>query len=341
MKKINIAILGATGAVGGEMLKILEERHFPVGNLKLLADSNDAGKKIIWKNKEYVVEEAKFNSFQGVGITLVAVSNDISMLFSPEAVKRGSIVIDNSSAYRMDPEVPLVIPEVNPEDVLWNKGIIANPNCSTIIALMGVKPLHDYAKVKRIIASTYQAVSGAGIMGGVELSEQTNKYFAGKKIKPKVFQHQIAFNVIPHIDEFQENGYTKEEMKLLNESKKILHAPELKVTCTCVRVPVFRSHSESITIETEKKLTAEKAKDILINAPGVRLVDDPKNNEYPMPVDTSDQDIVFVGRIREDISKDNSLSLWLCGDQIRKGAATNAVQIAELLVDKGLVKLEG
>ncbi len=338
MKPVNVTILGATGAVGQEMLKVLAERSFPVAGLKLLADPNDAGKKIIWRGKEYTVELATPQSFEGGGITLVAVGNDVSLMFSPEAVKRGHVVIDNSSAYRLDPDVPLVIPEVNPEDIRWNKGIIANPNCSTIIALVAVAPLHNYAKVKRMVVSTYQAVSGAGRMGILELNEQSLQILEGRPIQPKVFQHQIAYNVIPHIDTFQENDYTKEEMKMVHEGRKIMHHPNLQVSCTCVRVPVYRSHSEAITIETEKKLTPEKARELLAAAPGIKVVDDPAHNAYPMPVDTSDQDLIWVGRVREDISAPNSLVLWSCGDQVRKGAATNAVQIAELVVKEGLVK---
>ena len=338
MDGIKLAILGATGAVGGEMLKVLAERNFPVSDIKMLADANDAGKKIIWQGKEYIVEKTTPDSFEGVELTLVAVDNPISLMFSPEAVRRGSIVIDNSSAYRLDPEVPLVIAEVNPEDVLWNKGIIANPNCSTIICLVAIKPLYDYSKIKRMVVSTYQAVSGAGILGIEELKNQAIQYLNNEKIEPKVFAHQIAYNLIPQIDEFQDNGYTKEELKLLYESRKILHDEELLVSCTCVRVPVFRSHSESIMIETEQKISASKAKELLQNAPGVKLVDDPKNKVYPMPLDSSDQDLIFAGRIREDISHDKALSLWVCGDQIRKGAATNAIQIAELLVKNGLLK---
>ena len=338
MDGIKLAILGATGAVGGEMLKVLAERNFPVSDIKMLADANDAGKKIIWQGKEYIVEKTTPDSFEGVELTLVAVDNPISLMFSPEAVKRGSIVIDNSSAYRLDTEVPLVIAEVNPEDVLWNKGIIANPNCSTIICLVAIKPLYDYSKIKRMVVSTYQAVSGAGILGIEELKNQAIQYLNNEKIEPKVFSHQIAYNLIPQIDEFQDNGYTKEELKLLYESRKILHDDDIFVSCTCVRVPVFRSHSESIMIETEEKISAAKAKDLLQEAPGVKLVDDPKNKVYPMPLDSSDQDLIFAGRIREDISHDKALSLWVCGDQIRKGAATNAIQIAELLVKNGLLK---
>lgn len=330
-KGVRLTILGATGAVGTEMLNILAEHNFPVRSLKLLADANDAGKQITWQGQTYTVEEATVDSFHDTDITLVAVGNTVSRMFSPVAVKSGSVVVDNSSEYRMDPEVPLVVPEVNPEDIKKHKGIIANPNCSTIIATVPLKPLHDFGKIKRVVCSTYQAVSGAGVAGFAELENQTADVMAGKPADPKVFQHQIAFNVIPHIETFLDNGFTKEEMKMHNEGRKILHSDDLQVNCTCVRVPVYRSHSESITIETERKITVEQAKEILSKAPGVKLVDDPENNVYPMPIDSSNQDLVYVGRIREDFTAPNSLQLWVCGDQVRKGAAANAVQIAELV----------
>jgi aspartate-semialdehyde dehydrogenase len=313
------------------MLKVMEERNFPVETLKLLADATDAGKEITWRGKKYLVEEATNDSFEGTDITLGAASNEVSLRFTPEAVKRGSVVIDNSSAYRMFPEVPLVVPEVNPEDVKAHRGIIANPNCSTVIALVPLKPLHDYAGIRRMIVSTYQAVSGLGIPGIRELTDQSQQVIRGELVTPSVFRHQIAFNVIPHIERFEENGFTYEEMKMLHEGRKILHCPELLVSCTCVRVPVIRSHSESITIETERKLTAEKARELLASAPGVKLVDDPATFSYPMPVDASDQDLVLAGRIRVDYTAPNALSLWVSGDQVRKGAATNAVQIAQLV----------
>lgn len=338
MKKISLAILGATGAVGTEMLKVLTERNFPVGSLKMLADKNDAGKIITWQGTDYVVEETTVDSFQGVDILMVAVPNPVSLLFTPEAVKSGAIVIDNSSAYRLEKDVPLVVPEVNPEDVEWHKGIIANPNCSTIIAMVAAYALHQYSPIKRIIASTYQAVSGAGASGIKELETQMGNYIKGEEMKPSAFQHQIACNLIPHIDVVREGGYTKEELKMLFEGRKILHNPDMKVACTCVRVPVVRSHSESLNIETVDKITVEKARELLAGAKGVKLVDDIDNKIYPMPKDTANQDLVFVGRVREDISGNNSLNIWCCGDQIRKGAATNAVQIAELLVEKNLLK---
>lgn len=333
MKKVNLCILGASGAVGKEMLKILEERKFPINELKLLGNK-DAGKKIIFGGKEYIIEKAGKNSFKNTDITLVAVGADISKKLSPIAVKSGSVVIDNSSAFRMDKKVPLVVPEVNPEDIKWHKGIIANPNCTTIIALTALAPLHRYGKIKRIVASTYQAVSGAGKEAMEELENQVRDYAEGKKFKINAFKYQISFNLIPQIDSFDKNGYTKEELKMLNESRKILHSPNLKVNCTCVRVPVFRSHSESITIETAKKITPKKAKELLSKAKGVKIEDNPAKFKYPMPLDTTDQDLVFVGRIREDISAKNSLTLFCAGDQLRKGAATNAVQIAELILKK-------
>ena len=338
MTGVRVAVLGATGAVGTEMLNVLAERDFPISELKLLADPNDAGKKIVFKGKEYTVELATNDSFNDIDITLVAVGNDISLMFTPEAVKRGNVVVDNSSAYRMDPAVPLVVPEVNPQDVASNQGIIANPNCSTIIAMVAINALHKYAKINRMIVSTYQAVSGAGVAGVAELKNQARDILDGKPAVPGVFQHQIAFNLIPHIDYFEDNGFTHEEMKMVNEGRKILGHPELQVNCTCIRVPVFRSHSESITIETDKEITPEMARELLKNAPGVKLVDDPANNLYPMPIDSSDQDLVFVGRIRKDITKENSLTFWCCGDQVRKGAATNAVQIAEIVAQNIMSK---
>ena len=332
MKKVNLCLLGASGAVGKEMLKILEEREFPINELKLLGNK-DAGKKVKFRNKEYTIEKADKKSFKNMDITLVAVGSDISKKLSPIAVKSGSVVIDNSSAFRMDKKVPLVVPEVNPEDVKKHKGIIANPNCTTIIALVALAPLHKYGKIKRIIASTYQAVSGAGKEAMEELESQARDWAEGKKFKINAFKYQICFNLIPQIDAFDKNGYTKEELKMLNEGRKILHSPNLKVNCACVRVPVFRSHSESITIETAKKITPKKARELLSKAKGVKVADNPAKFQYPMPLDTTNQDLVFVGRIREDISAKNSLTLWCAGDQLRKGAATNAVQIAELVLE--------
>ena len=332
MKKYNVAILGATGAVGQEMLKVLGERNFPYNDLKLLASKRSEGETVEFQGKKYVIEEATENSFENVDIVLCAAENNISEALSPAAVRAGAVVIDNSSAFRMNEDVPLVVPEVNAEDVKKHKGIIANPNCSTIIALTALNELNKYSKIKRMIVSTYQAVSGAGINGIKELDQQIKDISEGKPVEIKTFQHQIGFNLIPQIGDFDEMGYSQEEMKLQNEGRKIFHNPELKVNCTCVRVPVYRSHSESITIETEKEITPEKARELISGAKGVKLTDEPLNKIYPMPLDTSDQDLIYVGRIRKDISSENSLALWCCGDQVRKGAATNAVQIAEELI---------
>ncbi len=337
MKKYNVAILGATGAVGQEMLKILGERNFPYNELKLLASKRSAGEEVEFKGKKYIIEEAAENSFENIDVVLCAAENYISEALSPAAVNAGAVVIDNSSAFRMKDDVPLVVPEVNAEDVRTHKGIIANPNCSTIIALTALNELNKYAKIKRMIVSTFQAVSGAGINGIMELDQQVKDISKGNSVEIKTFQHQIAYNVIPQIGDFDEMGYSQEEMKMQNEGRKILHNPDLKVNCTCVRVPVYRSHSESITIETEKELSPEKAKELLSKSAGVKLVDDLANKKYPMPLDTSDQDLIYVGRVRKDISMENSLALWCCGDQVRKGAATNAVQIAEVLVKENLI----
>jgi aspartate-semialdehyde dehydrogenase len=418
VKRYNLAIVGATGAVGKEILKVLAERNFPYGEIKMLASERSEGKKITFQDREYTVQKTGADSFKNTDIAFFA-GGSASKLYAHDAVKAGAIAVDNSSSFRYDPEVPLIVPEVNPEDVSWHKGIIANPNCSTIQMVVALKPLHDAAKIKRIVASTYQAVSGAGRDGidelknqvaqisrqefaqgvrgaadkvaeggtivfnsikkqaaklaettaGSALKEQLNKIAESETmgevrhhvakigqmdvvedvkeqfskfgqpaiLKPQVFQYQIAFNVIPHIDAFQDNGYTKEEMKMVWETQKMFHDDDLKISVTTVRVPVFRSHSESINIELEKSLSVDEAREILRNAPGVVVIDNVAENEYPMPLFASDTDQVYVGRIREDISTDNGLSLWVVADQIRKGAATNAVQIAELLVKDGLV----
>lgn len=328
----NVAIAGATGAVGETFLEILAERNLPIANLRLLASSRSVGKKMIFKGKEYEVEELTENSFNDIDIALFSAGADRSRTFASHAVKSGAIVVDNSSAFRMDRDVPLVIPEVNPEDALTNNGIIANPNCTTIIMLVPLKPLHDYAKIKKIVVSSYQSASGAGAKGMVELIAQTKSWVHGEKLEISAFAHQLLFNVIPHIDSFTENGYTKEEMKMFNETRKMLHSEEIKVSATCVRVPVLAAHSEAIYIETEKELTVAKARELLQNASGVKLCDNPDKKEYPMPLFASGQDLCYVGRIRKDISAENALSLWVSGDQLRKGAATNAVQIAELLI---------
>lgn len=330
MKTYNVAILGATGAVGQEMMNVLAERDFPLNKLRLLASKRSVGKTYQYKDQVIACEEATPDSFEGMDIVLGAVENDIAEQLLPHAVNAGALVIDNSSAYRLDDNVPLVIPEVNPQDIKNHNGIIANPNCSTIIALVAINKLHKYANVNSIIASTYQAVSGAGVPGLNELNTQVTQVMNDEKVEPQVFPYQIAFNLIPQIGGFDDMGYSSEEMKMQNEGRKILHHPELNVTCTCVRVPVMRSHSESLTLFFDKEIDVEKAKELLANADGVKLVDDPNSKQYPMPLDTSDQDLVYVGRIRKDLTQNNnkSLTLWCCGDQVRKGAATNAVQIA-------------
>ncbi|MBR2296458.1 MAG: aspartate-semialdehyde dehydrogenase [Clostridia bacterium] len=330
MKKLNIGILGATGAVGREMLKILEERNFPVGEVRLLASARSVGKKIPFMGKELEIQLADFGAFEGLDIVLGAASNAVAKQFKEDIVKAGAIFIDNSSAFRMDASTPLVIPEINPEDAFKHNGVISNPNCSTIITLVAVNAINKLSKIKGMVASTYQATSGAGAAGPVELEEQMKALIEGGEIKAEVFQHQIACNVIPHIGSFLENGFTAEEMKMQNEGRKILHLPNLNVTCTCVRVPVVRSHSISVTVITEEQLTVEQVREAVANEKGCKLYDDGENKMYPMPIVTSDQDLVFVGRIRRDLVFDNAITLWCCGDQVRKGAATNAVQIAEL-----------
>lgn len=329
----NVAIVGATGAVGQEFLKILAERKFPVEELRLLATKRSAGKKIHWQGREIEVEETTHQSFKNIDIALFA-GGSSSTEFAQAAVESGAVVIDNSSAFRLNPEVPLVVPEVNPEDVRWHKGIIANPNCSTIIAAVALKPIYDLAGIKRVVVSTYQAVSGAGREGIEELEAQGRAWAKEEEMVSLVFPYQIAFNVIPRIDVFQEGDYTKEEWKMVKETRKIFHVPEMAITATTVRVPVFRSHSESINIETDRKVTIAEVKEALGKAAGVIVIDDPAKDQYPMPLYTSDTDEVYVGRVREDFSISTGINLWVVGDQIRKGAATNAVQIAELLIAK-------
>ena len=332
MKNYTVAVLGATGAVGQEMIKILAERNFPVGKLVPLASARSAGKTITFKGEEVAIQEACDTAFEGVDIVLGAAENDIAKKFAPAIVKAGAVFVDNSSAFRLDPKVPLIVPEVNPEDVKWHNGIISNPNCSTIITITAVNALNALSPIKAMTASTYQAVSGAGAGGPIELMNEVEALSKGEAYEPKVFSHQIAFNLIPQIGGEQYEGYTSEEMKMQNEGRKIMHLPELKVTCTCVRVPVVRSHSISVSVHFDKHVTVEEVREAIAKAPGCKLVDDLSKKMYPMPLDTTDQDIVFVGRIRPDLTDDNGISLWCCGDQVRKGAATNAIQIAELLV---------
>jgi len=314
------------------MIKILQERQFPVSELVPLASARSAGKLIDFNGEKVAIKEAKEDAFEGIDIVLGAAENDIAEKYADAIVKSGAVFVDNSSAFRLDPNVPLVVPEVNGDDVKLHKGIIANPNCVTTIALTAVNAIHQIAPIKSIIASSYQAVSGAGAAGPVELEGQMKALANGEKPEVKVFQYQIAYNLIPQIGGEQESGYTSEEMKMQYEGRKILHAPDMKVSCTCVRVPVIRSHSVSLTLRFDRHVSVEEARAVLANAPGVKLVDDLNNKQYPMPLDTTDQDIVFVGRIRPDLTDDNALCLWCCGDQVRKGAATNCIQIAELVI---------
>ena len=329
---MNVAILGATGAVGREMMKILAERSFPAEELRLLASPRSAGQKLLWQGRELTVQPAEDSAFEGMDVVLGAAENDIAKRFAPAIVKAGAVFVDNSSAFRMDPNVPLVIPEINPEDVRRHKGIIANPNCTTIVSLVAINALNQDSPIQSIIASSYQAVSGAGAGGPRELMEEVELLREGKPVHPQVFQYQIAYNVIPQIGGEAYEGYTSEEMKMQNEGRKIMHLPDLRVSCTCVRVPVVRSHSVSLVVRTREKISVQRARELIAAAPGCRLVDDLSSRRYPMPLDTSDQDTVFVGRIREDLTCDNGLNIWCCGDQVRKGAATNAVQIAQLLL---------
>ena len=329
MKKVNLAVVGATGMVGRTFLKVLKEKNFPIDNLYLMASKRSAGTKLEYDGKEYIVEELTEHSFdKPIDIALFSPGGSTSEKFAPIAAAHGVIVVDNSAPWRQHPDVPLVVPEVNPEDISWNHGIIANPNCSTIQAVAVLKPLDDKYKIKRVVYSTYQAVSGAGVAGWNDLENGL------KGEAPKKFPHPIAGNCLPHIDVFMENGYTKEEMKMIWETRKILHDPDLKVTATTVRVPVFSSHSESINVEFEKPIDdIEDVKKLLAAAPDVVLVDDPANNKYPLAIDAAGTDEVYVGRIRRDESVENGINLWVVADNIRKGAATNAVQIAEILAE--------
>ena len=331
MKTYTVAVLGATGAVGQEMLKILAERNFPVGKLVPLASARSAGKKLMFKGEEVTIQEVCAEAFQGVDIVLGAAENDIAEKWAPAIVAAGAVFVDNSSAFRLNPNVPLVVPEVNPEDVKWNKGIISNPNCSTIITVTAVNALNKLSPIQNMVASTYQAVSGAGVAGMAELQNQMEALMKGEKADVKTFAYQIAYNLIPQIGGEQVDGYTSEEMKLHFEGRKIMHLPEMNVSCTCVRVPVMRSHSISVKLQFDRPVSVEEAREILKDAPGVKLVDDLDAKQYPMPLETTGQDLVYVGRIRPDLTDPNGLCLWCCGDQVRKGAATNCVQIAELL----------
>jgi len=334
MKLYTVAVLGATGAVGQEMMHILEERNFPVGKLIPLASARSAGKTLKFRGEDVVIREACDSAFEGVDIVLGAAENDIAEKFAPAIVKAGAVFVDNSSAFRLNPDVPLIVPEVNAEDAKNHKGIISNPNCSTIITVTAVNALNKISPIRSMVASTYQAVSGAGVAGMAELENQVEALRTGKEVEAKTFAYQIAYNLIPQIGGEQMDGYTSEEMKLHFEGRKIMHLPEMNVSCTCVRVPVMRSHSISVKLHFDRPVSVAEAREVLKDAPGVKLVDDLGNKRYPMPLETSGQDIVYVGRIRPDITDPNGLCLWCCGDQVRKGAATNCIQIAELLVEK-------
>ncbi len=331
--KYIVAVVGATGAVGEEMISILEDREFPVENLRLFASERSEGKTLTFQDNEVPVEALSKNSFRGIDLALFSAGGERSKIWAPVAVKSGCIVIDNSSQWRMDPQVPLVVPEVNPHDLKWHKGIIANPNCSTIQMVVVLKPIHDAAKIKRVVVTTFQSVSGTGKKAMEELMQQTVDLLNFRQVQATVYPHQIAFNCIPHIDSLLENGYTKEEMKMVNETRKIMGEDSIRITATAVRVPVFRCHSESLNIETEKKITADEVRAVLSAAPGIVIYDAPARDVYPLPVDVADKDETYVGRIREDESTENGINMWIVADNLRKGAALNAVQIAEKLIE--------
>ena len=333
-EKYNVAVVGATGAVGEQMREVLEERQFPVGELRLLASERSAGQFLPFQSKQIRVAVLNENSFKDIDIGLFSAGGSVSTKFAPLAVQAGAVVVDNTSVFRLEPEIPLVVPEVNAQEIAKykNRGIVANPNCSTIQMVVALKPIHDAARVKRVVVSTYQSVSGAGRQAMEELSQQVASLFNGRELKKEKFPHQIAFNCIPHIDVFMEGGYTKEEWKMIQETRKILNEPNLAVTATTVRVPVFCSHSESVNVETAVKLSAAEAKKILREAPGIIVADEPEQNIYPMAIEATGKDAIYVGRIREDNSIPNGLNLWVVADNLRKGAALNAVQIAEILV---------
>jgi len=336
-RECNVAVVGATGAVGKEMLKILEERDFPIRNIRAIASERSEGKTLKFAGEKIKVERLDSSSFKGIEIALFSAGASISREFSPKMVKAGAVVVDNSKAFRMEEGVPLVVPEVNPQAARSHKGIIANPNCSTIQLVVAINPIHKFAHINRLNISTYQAVSGTGKEAIEELKKQTEQWIEGDEIIREVYPHQIAFNLLPHIGNFLPNGYTEEEMKLVNETRKIIEDENIAVTATCIRVPVFISHSEAVNLQTEKKITPAQVKSILMNAPGVILQDKPEENIYPLPLETAGKDEVFVGRIREDFSTDKGINLWIAADNLRKGAALNTIQIAELLIKENLI----
>ncbi len=330
-KNLHVAIVGATGAVGIEMIKTLEKRNFPVGKLTLLASARSAGKTLPFRGENIVIAELREDSFTGVDIALFSAGASISKKFAPFAVQAGAVIVDNSSAFRMDPDVPLVVPEINGADIKKNRGIIANPNCTTAITLMALHPLHKEFRVRRIFAASYQAVSGTGAQAIEELRNQVHAIVNGQPVKKEVYPHQIAFNVLPHVDSFLDTGYTKEEMKMQNEGRRIMHHPTFKASVTCVRVPVYRAHSVAVNAEFEKPVSLKDARAVLAKAPGLDVVDEPSKAEYPLPLYVAEHDNCQVGRLRLDCALDNGLAFWVAGDQLLKGAALNAVQIAELI----------
>ncbi|MBW2060149.1 MAG: aspartate-semialdehyde dehydrogenase [Deltaproteobacteria bacterium] len=338
-KKYNVAVAGATGAVGREMVKILAERDFPVENLKPLASSRSLGRTVEFCNKDIPVEVLDKDSFKGCDLALFSAGASVSKEFAPHAVKSGCVVVDNSSAFRMEPHIPLVVPEVNPRALKGHPGIIANPNCSTIQMVVALKPIYDAVGIRRIVVSTYQAVSGTGQKAVEELADQTRALLSGAEMKKKVYPHRIAFNCLPHIDVFLDNDYTKEEMKMVNETRKIMGDDSIMISATTVRVPVFYSHSEAVWIETQEKITPEEVRRLMKKAPGLTVIDDPSKNDYPLASEAAGKDDTFVGRIREDISCDRGIIMWIVSDNVRKGAALNTIQIGEVLIEKGLLKV--
>ena len=336
-KSYNVAVVGATGAVGQTTLKLLAERNFPVASLRAFASQRSVGKKVRFKDEEIAIEAVGPDAFNGIDIALFSAGSEQSREYAPQAVKAGAVVVDKSSAFRMDPGVPLVVPEINGSALAGHKGIVACPNCTSIVTVMPLKPLHDTGKLRRVVATSFQAVSGAGVNGIADLEQEMRAWAAGEPVKPTHFQHQIAFNVIPHIDKFGEDGYTGEETKLINEVRKILDAPDLAISPTTVRVPVFTAHSIAVNAETESKVTVEEARKAFDAFPGLKLWDDPAQDIYPMPIEVAGNDDCYVGRIREDFSTSNALNFWVVGDQLRKGAALNGIQIAEDLIARGLI----
>jgi len=341
MKGYRVAIVGATGLVGQEFIKILEQRSFPMTSIRLLASERSAGKKLFVAHQEAEVKETAPDSFEGIDIALFSAGTEISRYFSPIAARSGAVVVDNSAAFRMVDSVPLVIPEVNPEDIKWHKGIIANPNCSTIQMVVALYPLHKVNPIKRIVVTTYQAVSGTGTAAIEELTTQSKQVLEGQDAIPHVYPHQIAFNVLPEIDIFLDNGYTKEEWKMVEETKKIMHAPDIAISATCARVPVFAGHSEAVNVEFSQPMSPEEARRILAQAPGVKVLDDPTISLYPQPWPSAGTDEVFVGRIRRDESHPNGLVMWIVADNLRKGAALNTIQIAEEMIKRGWIQPKG